>query len=377
MIFKDFHLIYPDRIEKGTLRVDHGIIQRISNDAISDHEDVRDGEFGLYLAPGFIDVHVHGAGGADTMEGTSEAFDTISSSLAKTGTTAFLPTTMTGPADQIRQAVRAAKDSSFRVTGAQILGVHLEGPFISPAAMGAQDPAHARLPSVEAFKSLAAEDEDFITTVTLAPELNGSADLIGYLRAHGINAAMGHTAATCDEALAAIDQGINHATHLYNTMPVFHHRAPGAVGAVFESDITAEIIADGIHVAWSAQRVAFKVKGIDRMLLVTDAMMAAGRGDGHYTLGGQAVTVQNKEARLASGALAGSVLTMDQAVRNVLSHSNLPLYDVIRMATWNPALFCGVGKNKGRIADGYDADLILFDEAIRIEAVYIKGRRVR
>lgn len=377
MIFKDFNLIYPDRVEKGSLRVDHGIIKRINNDEIEDHEQVRDGAFSRYLSPGFIDVHIHGAGGADTMEGTFEALDTISTTICQHGTTSFLPTTMTQSGDAIRQAVRAVKDNLFRVRGAQMIGIHMEGPFINVGAMGAQNPDFVVPPAVETFQTLVGEDEDFITTVTLAPEMPGAGELIPYLRARDINAAIGHTRATYEEAMTGIHQGCNHATHLFNTMPPFHHREPGAIGAVLDSDITAETISDGIHVAWPVLRTAYKVKGIQRMILVTDAMMACGMGDGQYKLGGQTVTVKGPEARLDSGALAGSVLTLDHAVRNVLANTDLPLFEVIRMATWNPAILCGVGRNKGRIGDGYDADLIIFDEDIVIEEVYIKGHRVK
>ncbi len=377
MIFKDYNLVYPDRIEKGTLWVDHGIIHRINNDEIPAGEAVRDGAFGLYLSPGFIDIHLHGAGGADTMEATFEALNTISTTICQYGTTSFLPTTMTQSTDRIRQAVRAIKDHSFLVEGAQIIGIHLEGPFINRAAMGAQNPAFVAEPAIAAFQALVGEDEDFITTVTLAPELAGAGELIAYLRARDINAAIGHTRATYDEARTAIHQGCNHATHLFNTMPPFHHREPGTVGAVLDSDITAETIADGIHVAWPVLRTAWKVKGIERMILVTDAMMACGMADGDYSLGGQPVSVKEGAARLSSGALAGSVLTLDHAVRNVLANTNLPLYEVVRMATWNPAALCGAGKNKGRIGDGYDADLIVFDDDINIHEVYVKGRRVK
>lgn len=377
MIFKDFNLIYPDRIEKGTLRVDHGILHRINNDEIPVGEPIRDGAFSLYLAPGFIDVHLHGAGGADTMAATFEALNTISTTICQYGTTSFLPTTMTESPDRIRQAVRAIKDHSLRVEGAQIIGIHLEGPFINSEAMGAQNPAFIAAPSIETFLALVGEDEDFITTVTLAPELAGADELIPYLRSKDINVAIGHTRATYDEAMTGIHQGCNHATHLFNTMPPFHHREPGTVGAVLDSEITAETIADGIHVAWPVLRTAWKVKGIERMILVTDAMMACGMADGDYSLGGQSVRVKDGAARLSSGALAGSVLTLDQAVRSVLNNSSLPLYEVIRMATWNPAILCGAGKNKGRIGEGYDADLIIFDDDIRVQEVYIKGRRVK
>lgn len=376
MIFKDFNIIFLDRIEKGTIRVENGLIHQIGNHEIQSSDEVRDGGLGLYLSPGFIDVHIHGAGGADTMEGTFEALNTISKTICRHGTTAFLPTTMTQHPDLVRQAVRAVKDNHFRVEGAQMIGIHMEGPFINVNAMGAQHPEFVTAPSVAAFTALTAEDEDFITTVTLAPEVAGAHDLIRYLREHDINASIGHTQATYEEAMAGIEAGCNHSTHLFNTMPPFHHREPGTVGAIFDTDITTEIIADGIHVAYPALRAASKIKGSQMTLLVTDAMMACGMKDGDYSLGGQSVLVKDGAARLKSGALAGSILTLDQAVANVFHHSSLPLFEVVRMASHNPAVLCGVGKNKGQIADGFDADLLIFDEDIDIKEVYIKGRRV-
>lgn len=377
MILKDFNIIFLDRIEKGTIQIQDGIIRQINNSDIHESDEVKDGHFAQYLSPGFIDVHIHGAGGRDTMEGTFDALNTISQTICQYGTTSFLPTTMTQRPDLVRQAVRAIKENSFRVEGAQIIGIHMEGPFINLGAMGAQNPQFVTPPSVEAFQSLVEEDEDFITTVTLAPEVHGALGLIRYFRERGINASIGHTSASYEEAMAGIEAGCNHSTHLFNTMPPFLHRKPGVVGAVFDTEITTETISDGIHVAYPALRTAYKVKGADKVLLVTDAMMACGMHDGDYSLGGQAVVVKDGAARLRSGALAGSILTLDKSIANVIHHTSLPLYDVVRMATYNPAVLCGVEKHKGQIADGYDADLVIFDDDIAVKEVYIKGRRVK
>ncbi|MFB0959055.1 MAG: N-acetylglucosamine-6-phosphate deacetylase [Clostridiaceae bacterium] len=376
MILKDYLLIYPDRIEKGTLRLEQGIIKRINPDQIRPDETVRDGESTLYVSPGFIDLHVHGSGGADVMDGDLQSLRTISRTLCQFGTTSFLAATMTQAPANIRQAVRTIKEHSLALDGARILGIHLEGPFINPEAAGAQSGEHALPPSVEAFRNLTGECADFIRLVTLAPELTGSIPLIRYLASQDITVSIGHTRATYEEALAGIEAGISHATHLFNAMPPFHHRQPGAVGAVFDTPVSFEIIPDGIHVANPVLRTAFKVKGVEHSILVTDAMMACGMPEGEYRLGGQTVTVRDGAARLSDGTLAGSILTMDQAVRHVLSQTDLTLYEVIRMATWNPAQRCGASRNKGRIADGYDADLVIFDEEIRIQEVYIRGRKV-
>lgn len=377
MVFKDFNIIFLDRIETGTIRVENGLIRQIDNSEIQSSDPIRDGRSTQYLSPGFIDVHIHGAGGADTMDGTFEALNTISKTICCYGTTAFLPTTMTQQPELVRRALQVIKANFSRVEGAQIIGIHMEGPFINSDASGAQNSEFITAPSVAAFKALAAEAEDLITTVTLAPEIAGAGELIRYLRARQINASIGHTRATYEEAMAGIEAGCNHSTHLYNAMSPFEHRKPGVVGAVLDSEITTETISDGIHVAYPALRIAYKVKDSSKVLLVTDAMMACGMHDGDYSLGGQAVVVKDGAARLKSGVLAGSILTLDKAVANVFQHTPLPLYEVVRMASYNPAVLCGVGNTKGRIADGYDADLVIFDKAITIQEVYIKGRRVK
>lgn len=372
MIIKNCKIIFNDRIEKGSISINNGKIQKI-NPTIIESEEIIDGK-GLYLSPGFIDVHIHGAGGCDTMDGEEKSLNTISKVIARFGTTSFLPTTMTCSIEDIKRAIDNVDFCMKKGTeGAQMLGVHLEGPFINPAMIGAQNPDHIQKPSIDTFKAIVGDHINAIKSITLAPELEGSLELIEYLNSLGIVIAIGHSKATYDEVLAGIKKGIGHSTHLYNAMTPLNHREPGIVGAIFDTDITTETISDGIHISYPSLRIAYKQKGFEKVLLVTDAMMACGMKEGKYSLGGQEVFVKDGAARLKKGNLAGSILTLDKAIKNVYKNCNCELYDVIKMATYNGAVHCGVQHKKGLIKEGYDADLVIFDDDINIQKVIIGG----
>lgn len=373
MVIKNANIVYPDRIEPGAIRIEDGRIAEVNPANLNDGTVIE--AEGLYLSPGFIDVHIHGAAGRDTMEGTVEAISGMARAMAKHGTTAFLPTTMTMDIPTIQKAIAAAVQAKTDGTGgAQVLGVHLEGPFVNKGLLGAQNPRYVLQPSVEAMREMMAGFEDEVIAVTLAPELPGSEALIRYLDGLGIKVAMGHTNADYETARAAIGFGVSHATHLYNAMSPFNHRAPGVVGAVFDSDITTEFIADGIHITYTALRIALRQKGTDKILLVTDAMMGCTMPDGRHFLGGQEVFLSGGAPRLKDGTFAGTLLTLDTAIRNLKNNTQYPLYELVKMATCNPAAHCGVEKSKGQIKAGYDADVILFDEDIAIQKVMVGGR---
>jgi N-acetylglucosamine-6-phosphate deacetylase len=375
MIIKNCNIIYLDKIEQGSILIEHGKIKEINPSKCCD-EDILDAN-GLYISPGFIDVHIHGAGGYDTMDGTSQAINTIAKTIIKHGTTAFTPTTMTVSIEDIRKSLNAIKISkNTNSNGAHVLGVHLEGPFVSPKAIGAQNPKHLLSPSISAYKDIVKDYEDIIISITLAPEVDGAKELIKYLSDIGVICSLGHTNATYEEMIEAIKCGASHSTHLYNTMTPLTHRNPGAVGAIFDSNITTETISDGIHISYPALRIAYKQKGTDNVLLISDAMMACCMPNGEYSLGGQKVLVNDDEARLENGALAGSVLTLDKAVRNVYKNSNLPLHEIVKMASYNGAKHCKVNNHKGQIKEGFDADLILFDDNINIKKVFVLGEEV-
>ena len=375
MLIKNCNIIYLDKIEKGSVLIENGKIKEINPSNVNDTE-VIDAE-GLYLSPGFIDVHIHGAGGCDTMDGTVESINTIAKTIVQHGTTSFTPTTMTVAAEDIRKSIEVIKKLKEEGTeGANVLGAHLEGPFISPKAIGAQNPNFLLAPSVENYNKIVGDYGDAVVSITMAPEVEGAKELIKYLSDNGVTVSMGHTKATYDEAIEGIKCGACHSTHLYNAMTPFTHREPGVVGATFDTDITTETISDGIHISYPALRTAYKQKGTDKVLLVSDAMEACGMPDGQYSLGGQDVIVKNGAARLLDGTLAGSVLTLDKAVKNIYSNSNYPLNEVVRMATYNGAKHCHVEDHKGLIKEGYDADLILFNEDIEIQKVFVKGKKV-
>lgn len=375
MLIKNCNIIYLDKIENGSLLIEDGKIKKI-NPTNFDSDNILDAN-GLYISPGFIDVHIHGAGGYDTMDGTVDALNTIAKTIVKHGTTSFTPTTMTVSTKAIQKSMRVIKQLKEEGTdGANILGAHLEGPFVSPEAIGAQNPNYLLAPSISAYNEMVKDCEDAVVSITLAPEVDGAKELIKYLSEKGVVCSIGHTKASYEQAMEAIKCGARHSTHLYNAMTPLNHRAPGVVGAIFDSNITTETISDGIHISYPALRIAYKQKGTDKVLLVTDAMMACCMPDGEYSLGGQDVTVTNSAARLKSGSLAGSVLTLDKAVRNVYKNSNYPLNEIVKMASYNGAKHCKVDDHKGLIKEGYDADLILFDDDINIEKVFVSGKEV-
>lgn len=375
MLIKNCNIIYLDKIEKGSVLVEDGKIKEI-NPTDQTSTNVVDGK-GLYLSPGFINVHIHGASGHDTMDGTFEAINEISKSILKNGTTAFTPTTMTVSIDAIKKSMEVIKEAKLNGTdGALVLGAHLEGPFISPAAIGAQNPNFLQTPSIDTYMQMVGDCEDAVVSITVAPEVNGAKELIKELTSRGVVCSIGHTKATYEEAMEGIECGCSHSTHLFNAMTPFAHREAGVVGAIFDSEITTETITDGIHISYPSLRIAYKQKTTDKVLLVTDSMMACCMPDGVYSLGGQDVIVSDGAARLTTGSLAGSILTLDKAIDNVNKNTDLPLYEIVKMATFNGAKHCSVEDKKGLIKEGYDADLVLFDENIDVKTVIVNGKVV-
>jgi N-acetylglucosamine-6-phosphate deacetylase len=332
------------------------------------------------VIPGFVDVHIHGAGGHDVMEGTDEAFDAVTTTVARHGTTSIVATTVTAsPADTCRSVAaiaRAAKRGASGAGGAaraEILGVHFEGPFISAARRGVHPEKWIAAPSVALLDRFLDAADGTSRILTLAPELPGALDLVSEARRRGVVAAMGHTDASYAEAEAAIGAGARHAAHVFNAMRPFSHRETGVLGAVLTArDVTAELIADGVHVDDAAIRLLLAAKGVDRTVLVSDGISATGMPDGRYRLGTFDVIVTGGVCRNAEGKLAGSTLTLDRAVRHVVS-LGVGLPDAVRMATLNPAGVVGVDGRKGILTAGADADLVLLDENLRVTGVMTRG----
>ncbi|PWK15633.1 N-acetylglucosamine-6-phosphate deacetylase [Tumebacillus permanentifrigoris] len=329
------------------------------------------------LVPGFLDIHVHGAHGADVMDGTSAGLETIAQALASYGVTGFLATTLTGDLDHLEHVLQTCVVfSKNAAVGARLLGVHLEGPWINARYKGAQNEAHVVRPLLRDAKRLVEAGQGLLKLVTLAPEHPEAADVIAYLHEQGVCVSVGHSDATFADVTEAMEHGLGHVTHCCNAMRGLHHREPGVVGAaMYHEALTAELIADGVHVHPAVMNILYKVKRREHLVLVSDGMRAVGMQDGAYDLGGLQVQLVNGEARLEDGTLAGSTLTLDRAVRNMVTLGRVPLADAVIMASSTPAAVLGLTDRKGQLASGYDADFVWLDDDHQVRATYIAGVR--
>lgn len=331
------------------------------------------------VLPGFIDEHIHGAGGADAMDGTEEALQTISEYVAKEGTTGFLATTMTQSPENIGKALKNVKNvrEKGEYKGAEVLGVHLEGPFISPKHVGAQPLEYVAKPAPETFDKYNELSGGNIKIVTLAPEVEGGLDLVKHLKSIGVVASIGHTGAKFSDVEAAVAAGASNVTHTYNAQTPLHHREAGVVGAAMLFDeLNCEMICDTIHVSVPAIKIFVKNKPHDKFTLITDAMRAKGIPDGLSELGGQQVFVKNGEARLADGTLAGSVLRMNVAIKNLVEKVGVSLTEAVDFASANPAKNLGLYDERGSIEVGKRADFAVMDKDFNILCTVVGGKVV-
>ncbi len=331
------------------------------------------------LVPGFVDVHIHGAGGKDVMDGDAATPETVTATVARFGTTLLVATTVTASAEKTCASVAGIASymktqlAAAGTARAEILGVHFEGPFISPARRGVHPPEWIAAPSTALLGRFVDAARGAARILTLAPELPGAMDLIPVARRAGVVVSLGHTDASFDAAMAAIHAGARHAAHVFNAMRPFSHRETGVLGAVLTSrEVAAELIADGVHVDDAAIRLLLAAKGADRVVLVSDGTAATGMPDGRYKLGTFDVTVSGGVCRNVEGRLAGSTLTLDRAVRH-MAGLGIPLADAVRMATWNPARVLGIEERKGTLAAGADADLVLLDAELKVARVMVRG----
>ncbi|WP_461370443.1 N-acetylglucosamine-6-phosphate deacetylase [Candidatus Darwinibacter acetoxidans] len=336
---------------------------------------VIDAQGGL-IAPGLIDVHMHGADGAELMDGTREAVETMARFVAKNGTVAFLPSTVTALEEKTRLVSQVVADYQDLEDGAEVLGIHLEGPYINEKYKGAQYGPAIRPASTSELEELHAVLGEKLRLVTLAPEVPGSLEAAQWLKDRGVTVSIGHTDATYDQAVQGFKSGITHVTHTFNGMRGLHHREPGVVGAVLATPgLYAELIADLIHVHPGAIQVLLRTVGVEHLVLVTDSVQATGLPDGEYVLGDNEIFVQDGAARLADGTLAGSTLTLKQAVRNMIEEIGVHPVDAFRMASLNPARTLGL-EHRGWIREGNRADFVLLTADFEVQKTIIAGRVV-
>ena len=368
------HAKYLDkefRLTQGDLELEDGKIKAVGESLPYTKDDTVIDCEGYTIVPGFVDVHIHGCGGADTCDGTREAIDTMARFLIQHGVTSFCPTTMTAEREILEKALLAAKEcmDSPIEGGARVVGVNMEGPFISKERKGAQREEAVIPPDMELFRHFYDLCGGEVKLVALAPEQPGGYEFAK--QAKDLCAvSIAHTTANYDEAKKSFDCGITHATHLFNAMPGLGHRDPGTVGAVFDDDrVFAELICDGLHIHPAVLRAAFQVLG-DRALIVSDSMRANGLSEGEvFDLGGQMVTVKDGKATLADGTIAGSVTNLHQEVKNLVSFG-VPMEQAVKAATLIPAKSIGLEHEIGSIEPGKRADLLVLDEDLNIVGVY-------
>lgn len=335
---------------------------------------------GKTIVPGFVDVHIHGAGGHDVMEGEARALEAVTETVARHGTTSLVATTVTASEQQtcrsvagIARFISQQRESLPNAASAEILGIHLEGPFISRARRGVHPEQWIAAPSPALLSRSLAAANGTALILTLAPELPGALELIAAARNAGLIVSLGHTDASYEQARAAISAGARHAAHVFNAMRPFSHRETGVLGAVLTSpEVNAELIADGVHVDSAAMQMLIALKTQERVILVSDGTSATGMPDGKYQLGTFEVTVSGGVCRNAEGKLAGSTLTLDRALRNIVA-LGVPLHAALAMVTANPARQLGLGARKGLLAPDADADLVLLDANLEVSAVMTRG----
>ncbi|MFV0636889.1 N-acetylglucosamine-6-phosphate deacetylase [Mitsuokella sp. WILCCON 0060] len=372
--------ILPD--ETGDFKVREGLVllydQKIRH--ILEKEEFTSGSYavdktidaaGCYVSPGFLNVHIHGCVGADTMDDDPEAIHKMQLFQAETGVTSFLPTTMTYDFKTLDRAFSHVREAMKRQDGARVLGCHMEGPFISPAKKGAQ----AEKNIVPADFTKIAPYQDIVKIITIAPEeLHDNGHFIAQCHKHQIVVSLGHTAADYDTARKAIETyGAKHITHLFNAMTGLHQRRPGVVGAALDTDANCELIVDNVHIHPAVQRLVYKLKK-NHLILITDSLRACGLGDGPSELGGQKVFVKGTLATLADGTIAGSVLCMNDGLRIFHENTNAPIEEVITTVTKTPAMELHLYDDLGSLSVGKKADITIFDDAFHIQRTIVEGR---
>jgi N-acetylglucosamine-6-phosphate deacetylase len=366
-------------LDEGWIATSAGIIEAVGagspEEGLARGREVIDAG-GATVLPGFVDVHVHGAVGHEVMDGNAEGLTAMSTFFATHGVTSFLATTWTAPADETMRALDAVVQVAGReLPGASVLGAHMEGPYLSHARCGAQDPRSVRPPDLDEARRFL--DSGVVRLMTVAPELALARDLMEVCLDRGARISVGHTEATYDQIVEAVSWGARQVTHTFNAMPSLHHRRPGPVGAaMMVPELIAELIADNHHVHPVVLAAFLKVKGPDGVTLVTDALRPTGLDGGEFTIGGREAAVDDGVVRLKDGTMAGSVLTMDVALRNLMRATGAPLEELWPTASRNGAVAAGVGDRKGLIAPRMDADLVIVGGEVEVRTTIVGGRVV-
>lgn len=372
LILTNAKIVLPDRIITGAILLNDGKIKKIYEGSMVGELGGIDVE-GRYIVPGFIDVHIHGAGGADAMDNTEEALRIISKFIAQHGTTSFLATTLTSSKETLKEVLeKIGKLQNENIEGATIFGAHMEGPYFDVQYKGAQNDKYIKPAGIKEIEEYLNVKPGLVKLFSMAAKGEGALESIKFLKENGVVVSVGHSGVSFEEVQAAVKAGISHSTHTYNGMKGFTHREPGVVGAVMLNDsVNAEIIFDKIHVHPEAVRLLIKIKGVDRVVCITDAMCATGLPDGNYKLGELDVYVRDGQARLISNdALAGSVLTMDKAFKHLIE-LGYSLFDAVKMTSTNAAKEFGL--NAGVLQEGKDADIVLLNPDYSVEMTIVKG----
>ena len=378
-----------EEITNGVILIDGNRVARVgprehvkipAGAAVVDNQD-------RIVVPGFIDIHIHGAAGSDLMEATPEAASAVGMYLARHGTTSYLATTVTASLDRTLHALRnlgeiirsqqSGHGSAEKIAGALPVGIHIEGPFLAAKKRGAHPVSQLRKPSLELAERLLDAAGSTARIFTLAPELEGALTVLEFVRSQGVRIGLGHSNATYEEAERAIAAGASHAVHVYNAMRPFAHRDSGILGAVLtDNRVTAELICDGVHVEAAAIRLLVDAKGVERVVLVSDSSSGAGMPDGNYRLGNFTIHVAGGVCRTVEGNLAGSTITLDAALRNLVSFTGFSYQQCLPATTLTPARILGLEKQKGVIAPGADADFAILDRNYYVTQTYVRGRPV-
>lgn len=365
----DYFILEDAMLEDYYMEVEDGVIVGFSKNEPDSYEYL-----GEIVAPGLVDTHIHGYAGKDIMNAEEGALDVISKGLLECGVTSFLPTTLTDSKERTDAALKRVAAEYKDVKGAKVRGIFLEGPFFTEKYKGAQNPNYMSDPKIDYLKEWKEISDGLVNKIAIAPERAGAEDFIKKSNAMGVKVALGHSDASFDEAVAAVDAGANIFVHTFNGMSGLHHREPGMVGAAMATDAISELICDGHHVDPNAAGILMNTKGRDKIALITDCMSAGGMADGDYKLGEFPVRVENGTARLKDGgSLAGSILKLKDGVKNVVDWEIADIFEAIQMASLVPAKSVGIDNICGKLHEGYDADFIVLDYDMNLKATYLNG----